>query len=279
MQSSYNEYKKFNLKKMKHLFFFVSVSILLASCQTTVDKKTKSLESEYLVQATLWYQQAEEMQACYYQAYNLAKLQLKNNLENYKGTKKTAVVLDIDETVLDNSPFEADLIKNEKSYTHELWKIWTDAAVAKAVPGVLEFTNYAKSLGVEVIYISNRKTDELQSTIDNLRKEALPNADSNFVLLKEKTSDKTLRREQVAETFEILLFIGDNLGDFDQVFQERENNSAMQKVKENKELFGRKYIVLPNPMYGHWEKKLFESTKKLNPQEKIEIRKNLLKGF
>lgn len=264
---------------MRRLFFFVSTLILLVSCQANLDKKTKLTESDYLLQATLWYQQAEEMQACYYQAFSLAKTQLKSNLENYQGSKKTAVVLDIDETVLDNSPFEANLIKNNEAYTHELWKVWTDVAIAKAIPGALEFTNYAKSIGVEVIYISNRRTDELATTIENLRKEKLPNADSNFVLLKEKTSDKTLRREKVSENFEVLLFIGDNLGDFDQMFQQRENNSAMQKVEENKALFGTKYIILPNPMYGDWERKLFENKEGLTSREKAEIRKNILKGF
>lgn len=264
---------------MRNLFLFVSISIFLMSCQANLDKKTRLSESEYLLQATLWYQQAEEMQASYYQAFNLAKTQLKSNLENYQGSKKIAVVLDIDETVLDNSPFEANLIKNNKNYTHELWKAWTDEAIAKAIPGALEFTNYAKSIGVEVIYISNRRTDELATTIENLRKEKFPNADSNFVLLKENTSDKTLRREKVSENFEVLLFIGDNLGDFDQMFQQRENNSAIQKVQENKALFGTKYIILPNPMYGHWEKKLFGHKKDLSNEEKAVARKNMLKGF
>lgn len=264
---------------MKHLFYFVLV-ILTFSCTLTNVKQEQSIsESVHLMQSTIWYQKSAEMQACYYQSFNLAKYCLENNLKTHKGTKKTAVVLDIDETVLDNSPFEANLIKTGQNYTLDLWRKWTDKKEAESLPGAVDFTNYAKKLGVEVIYISNRRVNELNATVENLKTEGFPNADSNFVFLRDTTGDKTERRERVSKDYDIILFVGDNLTDFDEKFANRDENLGFDNVKKHKSLFGNKYIILPNPMYGGWEKPFFKNQKNLTSEQKQEIRKSVLKGF
>jgi len=106
--------------------------------------------------ATLFQQKAAEKRALSYQAFNIAKLSLDSQLKVADLTKPLAVVVDIDETVLDNSPFEAKSILNNSDYP-KYWNEWCQLAAAKPLAGSVEFLNYAKSKGVVVFYITNRK--------------------------------------------------------------------------------------------------------------------------
>lgn len=270
---------------MKNRLLLMLIVVVAVSCQQkNVDQKytdEQLSESEHLVMSTNWFQKSAEMRACYYQAFNLATYKLKDHFINYKGEKKAAVVLDIDETVLDNSPFEKHLIDNGTLYSGETWKNWTDLASADVLPGALEFTLFAKDLGVEVIYISNRKVNELDNTIKNLKDKGFPNASKEFVFLREmdKSGDKTERRNMVNETYETLLYIGDNLTDYDQIFGHRGKDLGFKLVDEYKADFGDKFIMLPNPMYGEWEGAIYGNNYKLPTKEKRALRKEILKGF
>lgn len=263
-------------------YFLVFLVFLAVSCKNDANlslAEQNISESEHLVAATNWYQKSAEMRACYYQSFNLAKLQLKMNFDNYSGEKPPAVVLDIDETILDNSPFQVHLIRTGQSYNSKLWKEWTDQKNAKALPGAVEFTKFAQKLGVEVIYISNRKVDALGETIENMKAYDFPNADTSFVMLKKETSDKTARREKVKESYDILLYIGDNLTDFTEGYAERDNDLGFALVDEDKELFGTKYIVLPNPMYGNWEGAIYDGDYSLSATERRKLRQDILDGY
>jgi len=156
---------------------------------------------------------------------------------------------------------------------------WTDKAIAKATPGSLEFLKYAANKGVETFYISNRDTSATKSTLLNLQNLGFPFADRNHLLLKTTNSVKTSRRNKVLETHQIILFAGDNMGDFDELFEDRSSNFGFTQVDSMKALFGNRFIVLPNPMYGSWERQVLKSKKSLNNQEKEELRKNQLIGY
>ncbi len=273
--------------KKSNLIVLMIVGIYLFSCNPKPQNEKKetvcdSIEmsaSEHLVAATLWFQKSAEMHAMYYQCYSYAKTALDNQLKKQKTKSKNAVVLDIDETVLDNSPYQGMLIQKGLTYTSETWRSWTKLAQAKALPGVVEFTNYAKSKGVEVFYVSNRDDDEREATIRNLNNEKLPCADEKHVYLRvNKVSSKMLRFEQIAKEYQILLFVGDNLGDFEQVFEKRTNNFGFKDVDSLKHLFGERYIMLPNPMYGEWEKTIYNGEYP-NAKKRNELRKNALQSF
>lgn len=264
---------------MKTIYFF-ALACLLAGCSNlSIEEKSTSLKSEHLVAATNWFQNSAEMRACYYQTYRFAKLQLQQNQQNYTGNKPMAVVLDLDETILDNSPFQAHLIKYNEVYNSMLWHTWTEFAQAKALPGAKEFVEYAKSLNVEVFYISNRKVNELKATIMNLSSLKFPNADTNFVFLRNNTSDKTTRREKVSNQYEIILFVGDNLTDFSEIYKVRGNDFGFAQVDADKDAFGSKYIILPNPMYGTWESALYNGNNTISWEEKSRLRHKALKGY
>lgn len=264
---------------MKTLLLIALVFVTFG-CTQNVEKSIEEIaKSEHLVAATNWFQNSAEMRACYYQTYHFAEMQLKQNQENYKGEKPTAVVLDIDETVLDNSPYQANLIKYNQVYESDTWRTWIEFAQAKALPGALEFVNYAKSINVEVYYISNRKEKKINATIKNLENIGFPNADTNYVLLRGALRDKSIRRNKVDSQYEIILFVGDNLTDFSQIYEERGNDFGFALVDAEKELFGSKYIILPNPMYGNWESSIYYGNNKMPDNEKSRLRHSALKGY
>ncbi len=269
---------------MKKILIIFLVSITFFACNrsqklvelTPADTIALKPNNDYMVLATNWYQQSAEMRALYYQSYNLAKAMILLNSKNNKTGKKPAVVLDIDETVLNNSPFEAKAIETGINYTPETWKAWTDLAKAEALPGALEFILFAKEQGVEVFYISNRKTQEMETTIKNLKDKGFPNADTSFVLLRTETSDKTPRRDKVSQNYEIILLVGDNLTDFSEIFAKRGDDMGFGVVDANKKEFGTKFIVLPNPMYGEWESAIYQYKRDWTEAQKDSLRKSKL---
>jgi len=260
----------------KIIFVAVLISFWLGSCNFSKEPQNTQ---DHLIMSVLWYQKSAEMRAIYHQSFNWAKYRIEQELSEQKSEKRKAVIVDIDETMLDNSPFEANCIFSGKSYSKERWKEWTSRAEAKALPGAVAFSHYAKSKDVDVFYISNRSIDEFYVTLKNLQKENFAFADSIHLLLKSNTSSKKLRRQLIVRDYEIILLIGDNLNDFSEIFEDRSDNFGFSAVDENKELFGKKFIVLPNPMYGAWETPVLDSEKPLSDKEKYKIRKNALQGY
>lgn len=268
----------------KIIFPVLSLSLLLivASFTTSVSKKGKPKVNthhyENLTSAVLWYQLSGEMRALYFQGYNVARHNLDNYLKYSLSDKKKAVVVDIDETILNNSPYEGKIILNDKGYTPETWREWVDLAVADTLPGALSFLKYAESRGVETFYMSNRLTDEMPATLRNLRKFGFPFVDESHMIFKTTTSSKEERRQKLSEEYEIVIFCGDNLGDFSFAFENRNPQAHIDSVNKYKEEFGKRFIVLPNPMYGDWEKPIY-SLKNMTEAQRDSARKALLQAY
>lgn len=227
--------------------------------------------------AVLWQQTSGEYRALAFQAYNFAKLSLKEALWQQANGKHNCVIVDADETVLDNSAFQGHEIKKGVSFVPEDWAKWTSLAIADTVPGALAFLKFAASKKVETFYITNRDEAEYAGTLKNLQKFGFPNADEAHLLVKTTTSDKEPRRQKVLENYNVLLLCGDNLSDFSNVFY-REQKNTKEQVDAAQQLFGTKFIVLPNPMYGDWEKPLYKGDK-LSEADKAKQRLERLKSY
>jgi 5'-nucleotidase (lipoprotein e(P4) family) len=235
--------------------------------------------NEYLLQSILWYQQSGEMQALYYQAYNFAKQMLDVNLKTANSSKKKAVVVDIDETLLNNSPLFGKCIKTDSICDGNQWVQWINKATADTLPGALDFLNYAKSKGVEIIYISNRGVTDVAATLVNLRRFNFPDADEKHLLFRESDSgSKEIRRQKVAQTYDIVMLCGDNLGDFSVAFENRDFKAISDSVKNNRSKFGKKFIVLPNPFYGSWEHTVYGNTPN-NEVQRENVRRSKVIGY
>ncbi len=234
--------------------------------------------SDHLTMAVLYQQTAAEYRALCYQAFNVAKYQLDQNLRIMGLQKQQAIVLDIDETVLDNSPYEAKCILENVSYP-DYWDEWMNASNAKPVPGALEFLKYAQSKGIEVYYITNRKEKYREQTLKNLKSLDFPFAQNDHLFMKTDESSKKARRDFVSETRKIILLIGDNLNDFANVFEKKNITERFELVDEMKTEFGKQFIVLPNAMYGAWEGALYDYDYSISTMEKSDARHKNLESF
>ncbi|MBI3604884.1 MAG: 5'-nucleotidase, lipoprotein e(P4) family [Nitrospirae bacterium] len=237
---------------------------------------------EHRVNGIVYWQSGAESRALYYQAFNIARLRLDTILKTNKaGGKPLAIVTDIDETLLDNSVYEVTQLRLGFAYTSQSWETWTKKAAAKATPGSLEFLQYAQSKNVQVLYITNRGVDEEEATLRNLLELGFPWADQEhfYPMVKNAGPSKESRRLEVAQKYEIILLIGDNLSDFSDIFEVTGIGPRAEAVDKAKDLFGKHFIILPNPMYGDWESLgVYATRKDLSESEKDVLRKRVLKG-
>lgn len=260
------------MKKYLFPFFLLSMMIIVATgcCnvkQQTAETATAKIEidslfpSEQLLNSVAWFQLSPEFKACCYQAFNVAEYSLKENLKELTPGKKAAVVFDLDETLLDNSKYEADLIINNKTWNQETWTEWVKIEKTEAVPGAIDFIKFIMDNNMaEVFYISNRlDSAELEPTIRNMSALGFPEVDKSHFYFKTEGSDKKIRRDSLLNNnYEIVMLVGDNLSDFADVFskkmRDKDNiNTLLDGLEQNKKLFGKKFIIIPNPMYGDWE--------------------------
>lgn len=205
--------------------------------------------NDYQMMAILYNYYAAEYKALAYQAFNMATDRLQQVRIKEPERKNLAVIVDIDETILDNSPYQAKLLELNTTYD-SCWNAWCNLALARAVPGAVEFLQYADSLRFNIFYVSNRKAILEDATIKNLQKLGFPQLSGDHFYLRTTDSGKETRRNKIAEKYEIVLLAGDNLGDFfpdTQLYQQRDSI-----VEARRKDFGKKFIVLPNAIYGNW---------------------------
>jgi 5'-nucleotidase (lipoprotein e(P4) family) len=224
--------------------------------------------------STLWVQNAAEYKALTLQAYNVATLQLKQSLKK-SGAKNKAIILDLDETVLDNSPYQASGILEGRGYTESSWDEWVKLAKAQAVPGALDFLNYAHARGVEIFYITNRRSKHLDPTYQNLVELGIPVERENM-MMRTTTSNKTQRRQFVLDKYQVLLYIGDVMADLGERFEDLSLNEMHVLTEGISQEFGKKYIILPNPMYGDWERAFYEDGNSSTAIKRARQRRNYL---
>ncbi len=248
-------------------------------CGIAQEGKQPPANNESQVGAVLWMQTSGERAALSYQAFSLARMMLDRDLRS-RSRMRRAVIVDIDETIMDNSRNQAWLIKNNQAFNDQNWLAWVNRAEATAIPGAVEFLNYATSRGVRVFYITNRKVAEKEGTATNLRKLGFPRVNDETLLVRTdtKSSSKEPRRQSVSSKYRVVLLMGDNLNDFSDVFENAKTVAGRMTVTDqNKAKFGSRFIVLPNPMYGDWENAIYDYNFKLSEEEKAAKRRTALR--
>ncbi|WP_317932941.1 5'-nucleotidase, lipoprotein e(P4) family [Halioxenophilus sp. WMMB6] len=259
---------------------------LLTSCATsqlpptTSDASTSNakITSDANFNSTLWLQTAAEYRANARQTYNSARQNIQPAIDDREWTAALeqsgdyrqlppAVVLDIDETVLDNSPFQARLVLEGGHWNPELWDAWVAQRAARAVPGAVDFLNDLPAHNVTVILISNRECSprpgnsdpcpQKADTLANLQQVGITHISAEQILLKNEQpgwgSEKRSRRLVVAGQYRIVMLLGDDLGDF--LADVKKGTSVAergQRVAEQSQRWGRQWFMLANPSYGSW---------------------------
>jgi acid phosphatase len=177
-----------------------------------------------------------------------------------------AVILDVDETVLDNSPYQARLVANGKEYDDVSWDAWVAEKKAQPLPGVVAFTQAAAAKGITVLYLSNRDEHLQAATIANLKAVGLPVKDDSVFLglgtfvegCEQHGSEKNCRRRLAGQKYRVLMQFGDQLGDFVQVLANAPKDRG-QLAGKYRDWFGDRWWMLPNPSYGSWEPAVFDN--------------------
>ena len=196
---------------------------------------------------------------------------------------KPAVVMDVDETVLDNSPYQARLIRDGKEYDEISWDQWVAEKKAKPLPGVVDFAKAAAEKGVTILYISNRAVHLKEATLANLREAGLPVADDSVFLglgtvlegCEQNGSEKNCRRRLAGQQYRVLMQFGDQIGDFVQVeANTRDGRQAL--FDEYDDWFGERWWMLPNPTYGSWEPALFNNAWDQPPAARTQAKRDAL---
>jgi acid phosphatase len=219
--------------------------------------------------AVLWVQTAAEYRAIALQTYRAAEINLQRALADKRWTaaleqtgdysnQPPAVILDLDETVLDNSAYQARLTADNKPFTLEGWSKWEAEGKAGLVPGAREFLTVAHANGVALCFVTNRVCDASKPDDPTLRLLQSLHVPSGQLLCKSSptdSSDKSPRRARVASRYRVLLLIGDDFNDFLTLPKEQSTVKGRQNaVDAFSRYWGERWFALPNPTYGSWER-------------------------
>ena len=279
-------------KKLVMTISSVLATVVLATgcAQKTDEKKEENksgdnkitltydqLRSRENTMGSLWYQNAAEVDALYQQGYNVATNKLKELLKQ-PTTKPYSIVLDIDETVLSNIPFQVKMVKDGTAFNPKLWDEWVQKAEATPVAGAKEFLQFADKNKVQIYYISDRTDAQIDATIKNLEAQGLPvQGRDHLMFKKEGDKSKEGRRQEVIKHTNLVMLFGDNLVDFAE-FSTKSEADRDKMFEQLKAEFGDKFIIFPNPMYGSWESAVYQGEKK-DGKGQSEARLNALKGY
>jgi 5'-nucleotidase (lipoprotein e(P4) family) len=248
-----------------------------------------------LLLATLWTQRAVEYKANALTVFALARIRLDEALADKGWTAAPAeqtgdfanlppaVVIDVDETLLDNSKYQVWMMRANQSFSTRSWNQFCAAQVSTAIPGAVEFTKYADSKGVKVFYVTNRGVETEKDTRENMQKLGFPmggNVDT-FLMQGEKpdwTGAKGTRRAVITKDYRVLLNIGDNFGDFDDRYRTSEAD-RMKAFEAGQPYWGRQWLMLANPTYGSFDTAPFGHDFKKSRDEQRKAKWDVLEAW
>lgn len=214
-----------------------------------------------LTMAMAWKQTAAEYRALYHQGFNLARLRVELALaQKQDGTLPLAIISDVDETLLLANDYWGYLIEQEQDFFDDaIWDRWVAENRAVASPGALEFLEFCVANGVEIFYVTNRDQGDstVQLALDNLNAVGFPSVDRAHLRVLRETSNKEQVQQQIREDHEVVVLLGDNLNDFARRYYSTDLEQRLSLMEEDRERYGRDYILFPNPTDGHWIRAIF----------------------
>jgi 5'-nucleotidase (lipoprotein e(P4) family) len=260
---------------IKHIKIIITLLVFLVftlSCK----KKNKKLNSHDGLTAVLWVQKSAEYKALSTQIYTSAMVTLKSGLENTGHSAELtqidnfvsltpAIIMDIDDTILSGTTFQADVIKNHTAFTLDNWFKWLRRANAQLVPGAKDFIDFVRNSGVKIFFVTNRNEEFRKVTIKNLGlRGIIVDKKAELLMVGQKphwNKSKLARRKFIAREYRIVLLVGDDLNDF---LPSRKLKGSERDIlfTKHKDKWGVKWIIIPNPYYGSWQESLSGSSEK-----------------
>jgi acid phosphatase len=275
-------------------YLAIVIPMLALGC-ATAPAPAPDVPASDLLNAVLWMQRSVEYRATALEAFALARIRLDQALTdpNWTAAPKEqtgayqslppAIVLDADESILDNSAYQAWMALNAKGFDAKTWNAYVNTVSSRAIPGAVEFARYAAGKGVKVFYVTNRTAAEAEPTRVNLEKLGFPlDASVDTVLATGKQADwgsaKGARRAFIARSYRILINVGDNLGDFVDDYRGTEAE-RLTVMEQNKERWGREWIMIANPSYGSFESAPFKHDFKLSEADRRKAKRGALDAW
>lgn len=248
---------------------------LLAEAEKNATNNTLNRET---IQSVIWMQQSGEREALSYQTYAAAARAF-DAAKTKDGLKKAAVV-DLDETTLDNMPYAAWQVVTGSPWTNQSWLAWRNSKAIPTVPGSKEFVNHVIDNGGTVFFVSNSDHTEVPAVIEDLKRLGYHGIEPDRFLFRTNTSNKQPRFEDIKKRgYDIVVQVGDDLGDFNGEFWHKTNAQRRELVRQNAAKFGTQWFILPNPVYGNWLKGLDYKYYALDPQKRTQLRDDALKPW
>ena len=242
-------------------------------------KQKQQYQAETETMGLLWMRTSAEYRALAYQGYNVAMNAVKMAVTDPSHQRKPlAIVLDADETIVDNTKLMGESIANGNGrFDAPWWRQAVHQGKSQAMPGAVEFLNEVHKQGVEIFYVSNRYAPvNLDVTIQNFKELGFPSVDKDHVLLFEKDSDKQPRFDMIAKKYYVIVYMGDNAGDFPIGTKGKTPAERNSIIDAHKEDFGTTFVVFPNPAYGSWVSALAKGYQNLSPEEQKQINNQYL---
>lgn len=242
-------------------------------------KQKQQYQAETETMGLLWMRTSAEYRALAYQGYNVAMNAVKMAVTDPSYQRKPlAIVLDADETVVDNTKLMGESIVNGNGrFDAPWWRQAVHQGKSQAMPGAVEFLNEVHKQGVEIFYVSNRYAPvNLDVTIQNFKELGFPSVDKDHVLLFEKDSDKQPRFDMIAKKYYVVVYMGDNAGDFPIGTKGKTLAERNAIIDNHKKDFGTTFVVFPNPAYGSWVSALAKGYQNLSPEEQKQVNNQYL---
>lgn len=279
------------------LIFLLAALITVASAQDRTPATLPAApprNTHELLSAVLWVQTSTEYRFLCEGVYASARDGLDKALADKSWTATLeqtgefaslppAVIMDIDETVIEHSGYQAEMVRRGITPASRQWRECLATYCLPAVPGALEFITYARSKGVTVFFVTNRELELQADTARNLKQlgVALPETPDTLLVVGEQpgwTSDKSSRRAYLSKTHRILMSFGDDFGDF----LAGANNSPERRnelAAAHREMWGRRWFLLPNPLTGSWTAALTRNAGPMTEAQSLEYRRSQAKGY
>ncbi|AUX72695.1 5'-nucleotidase, lipoprotein e(P4) family [Erwinia pyrifoliae] len=224
---------------------FTSTAVLAAAASSSCPAQNYEMALRYQ-------QKSAEVMALQLQTYRFAQARFDQKLGQLSAPEKAAIVLDLDETVIDNSALLVRDAKECHDYTQwDTWDSWEKHGNPRLIPGAKAFLENVNNKKVRIFYVSDRFEKNKAQTMATLKKLGLPQVSEQNVLL--DTESKEKRRAKIMRDYQIIMLLGDSLPDFAAQFKAKKSaESQHQLVSESAAHFGDDWFVLPNSAYGAW---------------------------
>jgi len=256
----------------------LAMSLVLATAMPALGQNATSRDRDIennLMMAMAWKQTAAEFRALYHQGFNIARMRVEIALaQKQDDSLPLAIISDVDETLLLSNDYWGYLISQGQDFFDDAsWDRWIEEDRAVASPGALAFLNFCLSNSVEIFYVTNRDQGEttVQLAIENLNAVGFPMVDTAHLRVLRESSNKELVQQQIREDYEVVALLGDNLNDFARRYYSTDVDQRMSIMEQDRDRYGRDYILFPNPTDGHWIRAIFGESEPAASDENREI--------